>query len=70
MARLKHVQGWNEYSKDLKKAGTRWTIRKKSNNPYIYVRDKDTNKTITIVTQRCMIYGHRGVEQSGSSSGS
>ena len=44
MARLKQVKGWNEYSKDLKKAGTRWTIRKKSNNPYIYVRDKDTNK--------------------------
>ena len=47
MARLKQVKGWNEYSKDLKKAGTRWTIRKKSNNPYIYVRDKDTNKEIS-----------------------
>ena len=27
MARLKQVKGWNEYSKELKKAGTRWTIR-------------------------------------------
>ena len=47
MPRYKQVKGWNEYSKELKKAGSRWAIRKKSNNPYIYVRDKDTNKEIS-----------------------
>jgi len=41
------LRTWPEYTKDLKRAGTRWRLEKDSKSPFIYVRDQKDRKRIS-----------------------
>ena len=41
------LRTWPEYTKDLKRAGTRWRLEKDSKSPFIYVRDQKARKRIS-----------------------
>jgi len=41
------IRTWPEYTKDFKRAGTRWRLEKDSKSPFIYVRNQKARKRIS-----------------------